>query len=493
VPRTLTYQAGLLTLSRAVGQVLNALAGILIVRRLAQFDYGTYRQLILIFSTLLVLGDIGFSQSLYHFISRQRENAGKYLGQAVIAVAIMASLLTAGLLAFSDPVGRFFGNPQIASAMGLLAAYISLSILAQLLEAALITLERIGTASASLGIFEPLRFALILAALWRTDTVVALLWAMVVATALRLVFLVYQLRDSIRLSLTRQFSEQFRYAMSLWLPGSLNVAGTYAHQYIVSFYSNPADYAVYAIACFQIPLLGILSTSVAEVLLVRATKCNSEGRPGDIYRVWLNACRKSLLVFLPITVGLAVLAKPLITVLFTARYLASVPLFVLLLMSLPFNALFQDSLLRAYAAMRAYSFFYLLRAGLSIGLAAAGVWWLGLWGVALSTLVTVAVVNLWQLVKVADLLKVPFAKVLAWEDIGKILLASAAAALPAAACAHWLAMPAAALAAGLPLFGAVYLGIVLKLGLFSREETRNLLAEAKAGVGRLALLREKAI
>jgi O-antigen/teichoic acid export membrane protein len=492
VPRTLTYQAGLLTLSRAVGQVLNALAGILVVRWLAQFDYGTYRQLILIFSTLLVLGDIGFSQSLYHFISRQRENAGQYLGQAVIAVAIMASLLTAGLLAFSGPVARFFGNPQIASAMGLLAAYVSLSMLAQLLEAALITLERIGTASASLGIFEPLKFALILAALWRNGTVVALLWAMVIATTLRLIFMMYQLRDSIRLSIARQFSEQFRYAMSLWLPGSLNIAGIYAHQYIVGYYSNPAEYALYAVACFQVPLMGILSTSVGEVLLVRTTKHNSEGRREEIYRVWLNACRKSLLIFLPVTVGLAVLAKPLITLLFTERYAGSVPLFVLLILGLPFSGVFQDAVFRAYAAMRTYSFFYVLRAVLSIGFGVAGVKLLGLRGVALSTLATLAIVNLWQLVKVADLLKVSFTKVLGWRDIGKILLASAAAALPAAACARWLAAPVAALAVGLPLFGAVYLAMTLKLGLFSREETRTLLEEARAGFHRLAFLRTKA-
>ena len=66
--RNLTSQAGLLTGSRALGQIFNALSGIFVVRVLSQFDYGTYRQLILLWSTLILMGDAGFSQSLFQFI-----------------------------------------------------------------------------------------------------------------------------------------------------------------------------------------------------------------------------------------------------------------------------------------------------------------------------------------------------------------------------------------------------------------------------------------
>ena len=492
VPRTLTYQAGLLTLSRSTGHVLNALAGILIVRSLTQFDYGTYRQLVLIFSTLVIAGDIGFSQSLYHFISKNRQSAAAFLGQSFVTVLGVASMVAISLLVFSSPLAKFFGNPQIAFSMSLLAAYLLLSILCQLFEAGLITLEWIGTASASIGIFELLKFVLVLAALWWKGTVRSLLMAMAIGTAFRLLFLLYRLRTKLRLTIGRQFPEQFRYAMSLWLPSLLNIAGTYAHQYIVGFYSNPAEYALYAVACFQIPLMGILSTSVGEVMLVRTAKSHGEGRQEEIYQVWLSACRKSLLVFLPVTIGLAVLARPLIALFFTPRYLASVPMFILLLLGLPFSGLFQDAIFRAYGAMRTYSSFYVLRATLGIGLGLAGVRLLGLWGVALSTLVTLAIVNSWQLAKVADLLNVPFGRVLEWKDIGKILVASALAALPALACARYLPLPAFKLLVGLSLFGIVYLAAALKFGLLSREETRNLLEEAKGGLSRLAFLTTKA-
>jgi len=491
MPRTLTTQAALLTASRSVGQVLNALAAILIVRTLTQFDYGDYRQLILLFSTLIAVGDLGFIQGLYQFVPREHQKAGLFLGQALLIVLTTAATVSGGLLFFSQSVSNFFGNPQLTSEMAPLAAYVSLHMLTQVLESGLITLERIGLESATVSIFESVRFVLILAALEWNPTVAWLLRAMVVATAVRLLFLLYRLRREIRFAITSQFLDQFRYSMALWLGAMLNTTGAFAHQYIAGHYFNPAQYAIYAVACFQIPLMGVLNSSIADVLLVRITRHRGEGRQGEIYRVWLNACRKSLLFFLPITVGLAVVSKPLITMLFTDRYLASVPLFVLILMGLPFNAIFQDNIFRAFGAMRTYTFFYVLRVVLSIGLGLAGVRWLGLWGVALSTALTTIILNAAQLVKVAHLLRVSFARVLPWKDIGKMSIVSVACAVTAGLSTLLISKPMFALGIALALFGISYVALVLRSGLLSREETHNLLEEAKVSLGWLAFLRPK--
>lgn len=83
MPCTLTTQVGMLTASRVLGQILNAVAGFLIVRVLFQYDYGTYRQILLLFTTLYLIGDAAFAQSLYHFVPRERDRASIFLGQAM--------------------------------------------------------------------------------------------------------------------------------------------------------------------------------------------------------------------------------------------------------------------------------------------------------------------------------------------------------------------------------------------------------------------------
>src|SRR5712692_2233803 len=290
---TLTTQAGLLTGSRAFGQACNALSGIFVVRALSQFDYGTYRQLLLLWSTLIVLGDVGFSQTLFRFIPARRESAPKYIGRALLVTLGTALIWTASLVLLAEPLGRFFGNTHLAEHMLLLAAYLGLSLLALSPETALINLERAGTVALNTTFFEGLKLTLVIAVLSKGGGIAWLLRVMALSAVLKLLHLLWTLRDQIAIAPGGALREQTRYAMALWLPGLLNVAGTYAHQYIVGFYFDPAIYAVYAVACFQVPLIGILSSSVAEVLLVRTTEYHAQGRREELYEVWLAAHRKA--------------------------------------------------------------------------------------------------------------------------------------------------------------------------------------------------------
>ncbi len=487
--RTLTTQAGLLTGSRALGQVLNALSGILVVRALSQYDYGTFRQLILLYTTIFLLGDAAFAQGLYQVIPGRRQQARNFISQALLATLAMSSAWIAGLTLFAGPLARFFGNSDLVPHMLILSAYAGLSLLAKVPESALINLERVGSVALNTALFESLKFALVIGVLLAGGEVGWLLGVMAFASAIKLLHLLWTLRDQLGRPAGAEFSAQFRYAMILWLPGLLNIAATYAHQYIVGFYFNTREYAIYAVACFQVPLVGVLSSSVAEVLLVRATEYRSQNRRGDLLQVWLSACRKTQMVFLPVTLACVALAGPLLTTLFTARYIDSRPLFMVIVLGLALNGIFQDAMLRAYSAMRAYAFFYLLRVALALGLGIAGAKWLGLWGAALSTLATLVILNATQLWKVAQLLEVPLARVLPWKDLGKIGLASAAGAILAAGTARLISWAPAALGAGATLFAAGYVALGLWMGLLSPAETRSLVEQLRVGCSRLGILR----
>ncbi len=469
----LTKQAGLLTASRAAGQILNVLAGLLVVRALAQHDYGTYRQLILLYTTIYLLGEAGFAQSLYHFIPRQREQARIFIGQAMVAAMAMAALWAALLIGLAGPVSDYFGNPHLAGYMMLLAGYLGFSVVARVPECALVTLERVPAASLNTAAFELLKFVMVVAVLKWNGRISWILWAMLLATAARLLHLLYQLRGEIEFGVTGMFREQWLYSASLWFPAILNISATYAHQYIVGYHFNPSDFAIYSVACFQVPFMGVLSSSVSEVFLVRAARYAKEERRSEIYQLWLAACRKSLLVYLPVTVGLAVLARPLIQTLFGAAYVTAAPLFAVLLWVLPFYGLLQDGMFRAYERMRVYSFFYGLRLVLAVALGLVGVTFYGMWGAAISTVLATAILNGTQLIKVAELLHVPYSAVLPWRDIGRILLAALAAMLPAMLCGEFIRPIWLALLIGIGVYAATFVLLALKTRAITKAEIRD--------------------
>ena len=489
--RNLTSQAGLLTGSRALGQIFNALSGVFVVRVLSQFDYGTYRQLILLWSTLILMGDAGFSQSLFQFIPGHREQARKFIGQALFVTVGMAALWTASFVVFAGPLSNFFNNATLGQHLFLLAVYLGFSLLAKSPEAALITLERVGAVALNTAFFESLKFALMLAALYRGGGIAWLLRVMVLTAALRLLHLLWMLRDHIAFAPAGAFTEQFRYAMALWLPALLNISGLYAHQYIVGYYFSTVDYAVYAVACFQVPLIGVLSASINEVFLTRATEYYKENRRDDLLKIWWSACRKAQLIFLPATLACVALARPLLITLFTKRYSQSVPLFIVIVLGLALNGIFQDGMLRAYGAMRAYAFFYFLRVALALGLGVIGARWFGMWGAALSTLATLVILNAAQLWTVAALLEVSYARVLPWKDILKIALASGLSALLAAGAAQLFTRQLFALVAGAAVFGVAFAVLALRGGLIRPEETRGMILQFRNSCSRLGILRPR--
>ena len=478
----LTTQVGLLSAARALGQILNALVGIVVVRKLSQFDYGTFRQLFLLAATLLQT-ELGFVETLYFFLPTLPRLRALFMRQTLVIVGSMQLLAGIVLVIFRQPIASFFNNSGLVPCMELLAFYSGFTILTRIWEVELVADKRVTIAAGvSLG-FESLKVILMVVTLSIHPGIRALLLALVAAAALKFatfaIFLCREFGSFGNAGSIIQGLPQIRYAMALWIPALLNGAiGGQAHQYIVGHYFNPSEYATYAVACFQVPFVAILTNSISEVLLVRATEYANQGRRQELYALWINASRKGLLLYIAISTVLMVLARPLIVTLFTERYRSSAPLFALMVLGFLSYGVFQDALFRACSAMRTYGFFYALRAVLSVGLAFVGLRLWGVWGVALSTVLAVGIVNIFQLVPAARLLQVSFTRVLPWKDVAKMLVAAAAAGSATAALSHNVSRELS-LIVGFPLFLAVYGGLAVNLGVISKAEVMTVLHEAK--------------
>jgi len=467
----LTTQAGLLAASRAAGQLLNAVAGFVLVRFLTQEDFGTFRQLTLLFSTLVVLVDLGLTESLYYFIPRAPARRAVFMRQTVLVVTLLQIAVGAVLVLGGAWIGAYFHNSALPNHLLLLSISLGLSAITRLWEVELVAEQRVPMASLVSGAGETVKVALMMASLALGPSVERLLWAMALGAALKMAAFLWFIGRDLRwfagVSADAESNSQFGYSLVLWAPAIVNTLAIYAHQYIVGNRFTPAEFAIYSTACFQVPFLGALTTSIIEVMLVRVTAARAQGNYDEVKRTWNSACTKAMLVFLPMAVGLAVVATPLMAVLFGAPYAAAGPLFVLLVAGLPLHGLFTDNMLRAYGAMRSYAGFYAARLVLGLVLGIAGVVWFGMAGVALSTTLTMLLVRGWQLRKVARLLQVDFAHVLPWRALARIALACALAAVPAALCAILIARPVFILLTALPVFVLAYFLLALRFGLFA--------------------------
>jgi O-antigen/teichoic acid export membrane protein len=124
------------------------------------------------------------------------------------------------------------------------------------------------------------------------------------------------------------------------------------HQYAVSHYFDAATFAIYSVGCLQIPLVDFVANSVCNVMMVRMAEEMRDGHAQAAMAVWRETTRRLALVFAPVVGLLLVSAHPIITLLFTERYAASVPVFMVSSLAVLLATLQVDGVLRVYAQTR---------------------------------------------------------------------------------------------------------------------------------------------
>ena len=125
--------------------------------------------------------------------------------------------------------------------------------------------------------------------------------------------------------------EQLSYAVPFGVGAMISPHNTDIHMFMVAHRFSPAEYAIYAVGCLQLPLIGLLRQSVTAVLIPRISYLQHRRQNRDIVMLLASAMRKLALVYWPVYIFLAVTAYDFIQFLYTPQYIASGPIFLVYL------------------------------------------------------------------------------------------------------------------------------------------------------------------
>jgi O-antigen/teichoic acid export membrane protein len=479
----------LLTGGRALAFAAAFLVPVVLARVLSQAEFGAYKQIFLLFSTLYYSAQLGAATSLFYFVPRTPGAAARYTGNSVAVLGLAGATAAAALVAGRDAVAWMFGGPQLGPFLFELGAYLLLTLIAAPLEIVLISRGRIRGATWAYALSDVARAAFIV--------VPALVWggigpvmtgAVLFAAARALVALVW-LRRELGAGLAADRSalpEQLAYALPFGLAVLVATLQAHAHQLFVSHAFDAATFAIYAVGCLQIPLVDFLATPTGDVMMVRMTEALRDGRRDAALATWNDAVASLALLLVPLAAVLMVVADELIPLLFTDAYAASVPIFRLWTVSILLAPLMTDGALRVFAATRLLLALGVAQLVLVVALVYPLLGFFGLRGAVLVTLLALALakgVGLWRL---AGRLGVGTPQVLPWRRLVGIAAATALAAAAAITAEALLDLPRlAAIAADGVVLGGVYAGLVIAWGLVPPRELAALRARfGEAGVRR---------
>jgi len=437
--------AFMLMSGRALGFVAAFAIPVVLVRVFAQAEFGTYKQLFLIYTTLYGIAQLGMAESLYYFLPSAPAQRGSYVLNSLVVLALAGLICLAALSVNAAALGQWFNNPELGRYVPLIGVYLLLMLVTAVFEIVMITRKHHRFAFGAYALSDLIRAGLyVVPALLLHSMFAVLLGAIAFALARLLITSLY-LRGEFSGAIAFDpalMKRHLAYALPFALAVSIETLQNNLHMYVISYHFDAATFAIYSVGCLQIPLVDFMMTSTSSVMMVQMSEDLREGRNQDALELWLDTTRKLMLVFAPLVGGLIVIAGPLITLLFTKAYAASTPLFMVWTTSMLFAAIMTDSVLRVHADTRFLVVLNILRL-LVVALAIAPfLARFGLMGAVLVTLLATVVAKWVALVRVRAILRCKFAQVLPWKSLLSTLAITAAVALPCLLLEATLTLPA---------------------------------------------------
>jgi len=470
-----TFKPTLLLISgRILAFAATFLIPVVLVRIFSPTEFGTYKQLFLIYTTLYGIAQLGMAESLYYFLPLAPQKGGRYVLNSLV-VLIAAGLLFLGVLEIAGSrISEWMSNRDLTEYIPWIGVYLLLTVASTVLEITMIANKRYLWASVSYAFSDLLRAAFFILPVLLVRQLEWLLLGGVAFALFRFGVTLFYFRREYGTEFrpdTTLLKEQLAYALPFEMAGLVYILQSNFHQYAVSYRFDAATFAIYSVGCLQIPLVDFLFTATSSVMMVRMGEKIRDGRTESVLAIWHDATRKLALVFFPLVGLLLVTAYKLIVVLFTESYLPSVPIFMISSAAILLSPLMTDAFLRVYAETRFLLLLYTIRLVVILALIFPFLSAFQLIGALLVNIVADVVAKAIALAKMKRLLKISLVQLLPWRDLSKIFAVAAIATLPPLMVQWKLELPDLSLLLVMSLVYAVsYLVMLFRFGLLSDGE-----------------------
>jgi O-antigen/teichoic acid export membrane protein len=437
-------------------------------------QFGTYKQLFLIWGTVYYIAQLGMASSLYYFLPRAPRMAGSYVANSLLFLAA-AGLVCLGALAIAAPkLGRWLSNDALSQYVPWIGLYVFLMMISVALEMVLISRGRYLWASATYAISDILRAAAFIVPVLLFRQLEWLLKGAVIVACLRVAVTLFYFRREFRGSFKLDgalLRNQLAYALPFGLAVVVEILQASLPQYVVSHLFDPATFAIFAVGCLQIPLVDFAASPTSDVMMVKMQERLAKGRTRAVLEIWHDTTWKLALLFLPLAAFLMVDAREIIVFLFTRRYSASAPIFVVWSAMILLASLQVDGVMRVFAQTRFLLVLNLMRLAIIAGLIH---WSLGefhLLGAALVTVLATLLFKAGALIRMKKLLGVSAADLLPWRSLGGLLAAvvcGVVVVLAVKSQLHVAPLPSILITGS--AYAVTYIGIVWRFNLLNESE-----------------------
>lgn len=337
--------------AKMVGFFFSFALPLLTVRFLDQSEVGLYRISFQMIINLTAILPLGFSMSSFYFLTREKERRDASIFNILLFNFVVGGLTFLTFLIYPQFLGEIFQNQEVVALAPKIGLIIWIWIFSTFLETVAIANQETRLATAFIVFAQFSKTLLMVGAVFFFSTVEAFLYAAMIQGAVQTIILMVYLNSRFphlwKSFQSKFFVEQAVYALPFGMSAVLWILQNDVHNYFVAHKFSLAEYAVYAYGCFQLPFIGMLTESVASVMIPRVVELKEKSDNQAIIEITAKAMQKLALFYFPIYLFMLLTADTFITTLFTKDYSASIPIFMINLSLLPFSIVLTDPIVRA--------------------------------------------------------------------------------------------------------------------------------------------------
>ena len=320
-----------LFVSKVVGFGIRIILPVFLVRVLPKEQIGIYSQFFLLELLIKTIFQMGINQSLFFFIPRDRDNAGAYFINSLILNVLVFLVAYTIVWFFRDQIAAQLGMSLMYKYFWYLASYSLLMMLNVAAETYLTAHKYIIQSSLYSVMREFLASVATLYAAFTYRDLEKIFLALIVSRGLTLVLAMLYIHMRLQGFRAKRYffglSSQIKYGFVLGAAGTIGALSMKLHELAVSREFSLTDYAVYAQGCKQIPILQFFTQSVSVVALSQFAALEKKGDWDGIRKLWDKVLTSMYGVGIPVTIGMLLVSKPLVILMFTKDYAGAVPIF----------------------------------------------------------------------------------------------------------------------------------------------------------------------
>lgn len=306
---------------------LSILSAAILSRYFDKNDYGTYKQIVYVYTTLLIVFSAGLPRVFSFFLPRYSIEEGKAIVRKVNKVLFLAGLIfSIFLFFFSSVIADVLKNPDLSYGLKIFSP-IPLFLLPTLgVEGIFSTYKR----TIYIAIYNTLSRLLMLlfivgpVVIFKGNYISAIYgWLIVsiITFVMAYFFKRIPFKKIKKVNTSLRYKEIFAYSIPLVTASIWGIAIKGADQFYISRYFGREVFAEFSNGFIELPFVSMITGSTSVVLMPMFSKVFYENKGVDkLVGTWQNVLNKSSKLIFPLVIFFIVFANEIMVVLYSERY-----------------------------------------------------------------------------------------------------------------------------------------------------------------------------